>query len=88
MRTRHHVHTALGVALRPRCCPNGIGGLLHQQGFIAMQANAELSAVLPEKESPAGYPVYLIDPDGFVALHYPAGFDPSGLRKDLAKLVK
>jgi len=53
-----------------------------------MQANAELSAALPEKESPAGYPVYLIDPDGFVALHYPAGFDPSGLRKDLAKLVK
>ncbi|MFM1783128.1 MAG: hypothetical protein RIS14_881, partial [Pseudomonadota bacterium] len=58
------------------------------KGFIAMQANAELSAALPEKESPAGYPVYLIDPDGFVALHYPAGFDPSGLRKDLAKLVK
>lgn len=58
------------------------------RGFIAMQANAELTAALPEKESRAGYPVYLIDPDGFVALHYPAGFDPSGLRKDLAKLVK
>jgi hypothetical protein len=58
------------------------------KGFIAMKPNAELSAALPEKESPVGYPVYLIDPDGFVALLYPAGFDPSGLRKDLAKLVK
>jgi len=58
------------------------------KGFIAMQPNATLQAALPEKESAAGYPVYLIDPDGFVALHYPAGFDPSGLRKDLAKLVK
>jgi hypothetical protein len=58
------------------------------KGFIAMQANAALRTALPELESNKGYPVYLIDPDGFVALHYPAGFDPSGLRKDLAKLVK
>ncbi len=58
------------------------------KGFIAMQPNAALRSALPELESGKGHPVYLIDPDGFVALHYPAGFDPSGLRKDLAKLVK
>lgn len=58
------------------------------KGFIAMQPNAQLSKALPELESRKGYPVYLIDPDGFVAMHYPAGFDPSELRKDLAKLVK
>jgi hypothetical protein len=58
------------------------------KGFIAMQPNAQLNKALPELESRKGYPVYLIDPDGFVAMHYPAGFDPSELRKDLAKLVK
>jgi hypothetical protein len=31
------VHTELGIALRSGCGPNDIGGLLHQQGFIAMQ---------------------------------------------------
>jgi hypothetical protein len=35
-----------------------------------------------------GVPVYVIDPNGFVILRYPPGFDPSGLRADLAKLLK
>lgn len=57
------------------------------KGFVPMQANAALDA-LPEHESAAGFPVYVVDSGGFVILHYKAGFDPSGLRKDLAKLVK
>jgi hypothetical protein len=57
------------------------------KGFVPMQGNAVLST-LPEQESQAGFPVYIIDASGFVILHYKAGFDPSGLRKDLAKLVK
>ena len=39
-------------------------------------------------EAPDGVPVYVIDPNGFVILRYAPGFDPAGLRADLAKLVK
>lgn len=35
-----------------------------------------------------GVPVYIIDPNGFVILRYPPGFDPGGLRADMAKLLK
>jgi hypothetical protein len=31
------VHTALGIALQTGSSANGIGRLLHQQGFIAVQ---------------------------------------------------
>jgi hypothetical protein len=58
------------------------------KGFVPMQEQTALTKVLPELESSLGYPVYIINPSGFVILHYPAGFDASGLRKDLAKLVK
>jgi hypothetical protein len=39
-------------------------------------------------EDPRGIPVFLIDPNGFVIMRYPPGFDPAGLRADLAKLLK
>ena len=32
--------------------------------------------------------VYVIDPNGFVILRYPAGFDPADLRSDVARLLK
>lgn len=32
--------------------------------------------------------VYLIDPQGFVALRYPPGFEPTGLLKDLKRLLR
>ena len=35
-----------------------------------------------------GVPVYVIDPNGFVVLRYAPGFDPAGLRTDLARLLK
>jgi hypothetical protein len=56
--------------------------------LIAMQPNPALSAALSETAQPDAVPVYLIDPSGFLALHYRAGFDPTGLKKDLGKLVK
>lgn len=31
---------------------------------------------------------WLLDPNGFVVLHYPPGFDPGDLRTDLARLLK
>jgi hypothetical protein len=56
--------------------------------LVPMQPSAALAAVLPEAASAEAVPVYLIDPSGFVALHYRAGFDPTGLKKDLGKLLK
>lgn len=47
-----------------------------------------LAAALPEAATPDAVPVYLVDPEGFLVLHYRPGFDPAGLRKDLGKLVK
>lgn len=35
-----------------------------------------------------GVPVYVVDPNGFVILRYPAGADLGGLRADLSKLLK
>ena len=43
---------------------------------------------LPGADSMAGTPVYLIDPNGFAVLRYAPGFDPAGLRTDLARLLK
>jgi hypothetical protein len=38
---------------------------------------------------PATMPeLWLVDPHGYLVMHYPAGFDPSGLRRDLARLVR
>lgn len=53
-----------------------------------LQANAALRAALPRVEDPRGVPVYVVDPNGFVILRYAPGFDPAGLRADLAKLLK
>lgn len=39
-------------------------------------------------EDANGVPVYVIDPNGFVVLRYPPGFDPVGLRADLSRLLK
>ena len=53
-----------------------------------LQGDARLRAALPRVDDPRGVPVYVIDPNGFVILRYPPGFDPGGLRSDLAKLLK
>jgi len=58
--------------------------------------DARLRAGLPRADEVAvqggttarGVPAYVIDPYGFVILRYAPGFDPSGLRTDVARLVK
>lgn len=55
--------------------------------LVAMQPSAAL-AVLPDVAHADAVPMYLADPSGFVALHYPAGFDPALVKKDLGKLIK
>lgn len=48
----------------------------------------ELLAVLPRVNDPAGVPVYVIDPNGFVILRYAPGTDPGFIRADVSKLLK
>jgi hypothetical protein len=47
-----------------------------------------LRARLPRVDDPAGVPVYVVDPNGFVILRYAPGFDPADLRTDVARLLK
>jgi hypothetical protein len=66
---------------------------MHGGALQVMQPNTTLLARLPRLqptagEPPHGVPVYIIDPNGFVILRYAPGFDPSGLRTDLATLTK
>ncbi len=56
--------------------------------LVVVAPDARLAAVLPEAARADALPVYLVDPSGYLALHYRPGFDPSGLRKDLGKLLK
>ena len=58
------------------------------KGFVPMQANPTIIKVLLESVGSEDYSVYLIDSSGFLMMKYNAGFDPTGLKKDLAKLVK
>ncbi len=58
-----------------------------------LRPSPELTAAFPRMDVTAAQgqprvPVYVIDPYGFVILRYPPGFDPAGLRADLAKLLK
>ena len=56
--------------------------------LLPMAPSPELRSALPGLPDSAGIPVYVIDPNGFVVLRYAPGFDPAGLRADLAKLLK
>lgn len=47
-----------------------------------------LRALAPASTPAGGVPVLVVDPNGFVVLRYPAGFDPADLRSDMAKLLK
>ena len=53
-----------------------------------LQPDAALRDRLPGATAADATLVYLIDPNGFVVLRYPPGFDPAGLRTDLARLLK
>ncbi|MEP6908106.1 MAG: hypothetical protein ABI858_09030 [Pseudoxanthomonas sp.] len=53
-----------------------------------LQPTSELLAALPKVHDPAGIPVYVIDPNGFVILRYAPGTDPGFIRTDVSKLLK
>jgi hypothetical protein len=56
--------------------------------LVEIAPDPALAAALPQAATADAVPVYLVDPEGFLVLHYRPGFDPTGLRKDLGKLVK
>jgi hypothetical protein len=56
--------------------------------LVQVQADAGLLARLPHAAEAPAAPLYLVDGRGFLALRYAPGFDPSGLRKDLSRLLK
>ncbi|MEO8160678.1 MAG: hypothetical protein ABI588_04595 [Arenimonas sp.] len=58
------------------------------RSLVEMRPEPTLAAALPESARADAIPVYLVDPSGFLVLHYRPGFDPAGVRKDLGKLVK
>jgi cytochrome oxidase Cu insertion factor (SCO1/SenC/PrrC family) len=58
------------------------------RALLPMQAEPALAARLPQAATADAVPVYLVDPDGYLVLHYRPGFELGGLRKDLGKLVK
>src|SRR5690606_6475715 len=53
-----------------------------------LRDDAGVRAALPRSADPAGAPVYVIDPNGFVILRYPPQADPAGMRTDMARLLK
>lgn len=53
-----------------------------------VQPSTDMRAALPRANAGGGIPAYVIDPNGFAILRYAPGFDPVGLRADLAKLLK
>jgi len=60
----------------------------HFPALHVLQTDSTTRAQLPAVDDPSGTPVYVLDPNGFVVLHYAPGFDPAGLRADLVKLLK
>jgi hypothetical protein len=58
------------------------------RSLVQMRPDPRVTARLPEAARADALPVYLVDPSGFLVLHYRPGFDPAGVRKDLGKLVK
>lgn len=58
------------------------------QSRRVLRSTPELLAALPRVTDPAGVPVYVIDPNGFVILRYAPGTDPGFIRADVSKLLK
>jgi len=75
----------LWIGTPPASVPRG-GALRVLAPSDALRAG--LPRLQPGPGEANGVPVYVIDPNGFVILRYAPGFDPSGLRADLSKLLK
>ena len=63
-------------------------GAVRNPAWREIEPSPALLAALPRRADAAGTPVYVIDPNGFVILRYPPGFDPAHLREDVARLLR
>lgn len=63
-------------------------GATRNAALLELAPDPALRAALPRLDDPAGVPVYVVDPNGFVILRYAPGFDPGHLRTDMARLLK
>lgn len=54
---------------------------------VVMAAGSEWVRRLPAKTQPGDY-IFVIDPMGNVVLRYPPGFNPTGMKKDLSRLIR
>lgn len=81
-----NVQAALGRHA-DRLHPFVFGGPLEAAPFPRLAFDAARIAPLAGP-LPAQPQAWLVDPHGFVVLHYPPGFDPAGLRRDLSRLLK
>ena len=75
-----HVHTLWLGELPPDAARNA--------SWRVLEADPALRAQLPRVDDPAGTPVYVVDPNGFVILRYAPGSDPGHLRQDVSRLLK
>ena len=80
-----HVHV-LWIGTPPPAMPRDAALRVLQPSDALRAGLPRLDEATPDGKS--GVPVYVIDPNGFVILRYPPGFDPAGLRADLARLLK
>lgn len=64
------------------------GEAVRNEATHVLRDDPAIRARLPRVDDPAGVPVYVVDPNGFVILRYAPGFDPSDLRTDVARLLK
>ena len=53
-----------------------------------VRADDALRAAMPQAGDAGGDGAWLVDPNGFVVLRYPPGFDLGGLRTDLSRLLR
>jgi cytochrome oxidase Cu insertion factor (SCO1/SenC/PrrC family) len=60
----------------------------HFAALVPLRPTPALQERLPDRAGASAIPVYVVDPSGYLILRYPPGFDPVGLRKDLAQLLK
>jgi hypothetical protein len=56
--------------------------------LVAMQPDPAFAARLPGLATQGAPNAYLLDPQGFLAMRYPPGFDVAHLREDVAQLLK
>src|SRR3546814_12863053 len=62
-------------------------GATRNAATLVLSPDPALRAKMPRVDDPAGVPVYVVDPHGFVILRYAPGFGPAGSRADRATLL-